>query len=148
MLPSITSMTLATDHSRYRFRFSVAVCKQLLCTVWLVQACTRPTSKAHCRLALMENGNPAVQCTDEIRMMITLVTCTRMVLALLTLERCEYSRYVHDGSHPRESAANILETTAVNLGAGASQSVTLPRDGCETICQPSHAWRSTFVNHT
>jgi hypothetical protein len=110
MLPSITSMTLATGQCRYRFRFSVAVCKRLLCTVWLVQAYTRPTSKAHCRLALMENGNPAVQSTDEIRMMITLVTCTRMVLALLTLECCEYSRYVHDGSHPRESAANILET--------------------------------------
>jgi hypothetical protein len=74
MLPSITSMTLATDHSRYRFRLSVAVCKRLLCTVWLVQAYTHPTIKAHYHPALMENGNPGVQYTKEIRIMIPLVT--------------------------------------------------------------------------
>jgi hypothetical protein len=45
-----------------------------LCTVWLVQAYTHPTIKAHYHPALMENGNPGVQYTKEIRIMIPLVT--------------------------------------------------------------------------
>jgi hypothetical protein len=74
MLPSITSMTLVTGLSHYRFCRSVAVYKRLLCTIWLVQAYTHPTIKAHYHPALMENGNPGVQYTKEIRIMIPLVT--------------------------------------------------------------------------
>jgi hypothetical protein len=70
------------------------------------------------------------------------------MLALLTLERYGCYRHVHDKSHPCESAAYILGTTTANLGAGASQSVTLPKVACGTICQLHDTWRSSFVNRT